>query len=201
MNDEPEPIVISTRKGIDPSLWSGMVSRSSRTGEPCTIYDAKRTPTYAMGMPLPRRGRRCWDTGRRRQRITLRSRAARAGEEAHRRACIVWKGAVGMTRSCVTSCVTPMQTECETKCSTHGAAQLLVGKRLTSLPEEGLEPSPGCPDGILNPARLPIPPLRHPMACRLTRSCRFSRSNRGPANLAGDSLGRQFTWAQEHAET
>ena len=28
------------------------------------------------------------------------------------------------------------------------------------MPEEGLEPSPGCPDGILNPARLPIPPLR-----------------------------------------
>ncbi len=29
-----------------------------------------------------------------------------------------------------------------------------------SLPEEGLEPSPCCQDGILNPARLPIPPLR-----------------------------------------
>ena len=31
---------------------------------------------------------------------------------------------------------------------------------LRSLPEEGLEPSPCCQDGILNPARLPIPPLR-----------------------------------------
>ena len=29
-----------------------------------------------------------------------------------------------------------------------------------ALPEEGLEPSPCCQDGILNPARLPIPPLR-----------------------------------------
>ena len=28
------------------------------------------------------------------------------------------------------------------------------------LPKEGLEPSPCCQDGILNPARLPIPPLR-----------------------------------------
>lgn len=28
------------------------------------------------------------------------------------------------------------------------------------LPEEGLEPSLSCPNGILNPARLPIPPLR-----------------------------------------
>ena len=33
-------------------------------------------------------------------------------------------------------------------------------RALPRLPEEGLEPSPGCPDGILNPARLPIPPLR-----------------------------------------
>ncbi len=31
---------------------------------------------------------------------------------------------------------------------------------LGALPEERLELSPGCPDGILNPARLPIPPLR-----------------------------------------
>ena len=29
-----------------------------------------------------------------------------------------------------------------------------------ALPKEGLEPSPCCQDGILNPARLPIPPLR-----------------------------------------
>ncbi len=29
-----------------------------------------------------------------------------------------------------------------------------------ALPEEGIEPSPCCQDGILNPARLPIPPLR-----------------------------------------
>ena len=28
------------------------------------------------------------------------------------------------------------------------------------LPKEGIEPSPCCQDGILNPARLPIPPLR-----------------------------------------
>ena len=28
------------------------------------------------------------------------------------------------------------------------------------LPKEGLEPSPCRQDGILNPARLPIPPLR-----------------------------------------
>jgi hypothetical protein len=28
------------------------------------------------------------------------------------------------------------------------------------LPKEGLEPSPCCQDGILNPARLPVPPLR-----------------------------------------
>ena len=35
-----------------------------------------------------------------------------------------------------------------------------VFKDLDALPEERLELSPGCPDGILNPARLPIPPLR-----------------------------------------
>ena len=29
------------------------------------------------------------------------------------------------------------------------------------IPEVGLEPTPCCQDGILNPARLPIPPLRH----------------------------------------
>ena len=29
-----------------------------------------------------------------------------------------------------------------------------------SLPKEGLEPSLPCGNGILNPARLPIPPLR-----------------------------------------
>ena len=28
------------------------------------------------------------------------------------------------------------------------------------LPKEGLEPSLPCENGILNPARLPIPPLR-----------------------------------------
>ena len=29
-----------------------------------------------------------------------------------------------------------------------------------ALPKEGVEPSPCCQDGILNPARLPVPPLR-----------------------------------------
>ena len=29
------------------------------------------------------------------------------------------------------------------------------------MPKDGLEPSRGCPHWILNPARLPIPPLRH----------------------------------------
>jgi len=29
-----------------------------------------------------------------------------------------------------------------------------------ALPKEGIEPSPCCQDGILNPARLPVPPLR-----------------------------------------
>ena len=28
------------------------------------------------------------------------------------------------------------------------------------MPKDGLEPSLGCPNWILNPARLPIPPLR-----------------------------------------
>ena len=28
------------------------------------------------------------------------------------------------------------------------------------MPEDGVEPSRGCPHWILNPARLPIPPLR-----------------------------------------
>jgi hypothetical protein len=36
---------------------------------------------------------------------------------------------------------------------------VLRGHRST-LPKEGVEPSPCCQDGILNPARLPIPPLR-----------------------------------------
>ena len=31
---------------------------------------------------------------------------------------------------------------------------------LEAMPKEGIEPSPCCQDGILNPARLPIPPLR-----------------------------------------
>ena len=31
---------------------------------------------------------------------------------------------------------------------------------IKKMPKEGLEPSPCCQDGILNPARLPIPPLR-----------------------------------------
>ena len=35
---------------------------------------------------------------------------------------------------------------------------LQVEKR--ALPKEGVEPSPCCQDGILNPARLPVPPLR-----------------------------------------
>ncbi len=34
------------------------------------------------------------------------------------------------------------------------------GPRRKSLPEEGLEPTLSCENGILNPARLPIPPLR-----------------------------------------
>jgi len=37
----------------------------------------------------------------------------------------------------------------------------------TQLPKEGIEPSPCCQDGILNPARLPIPPLRL-VPCPLT---------------------------------
>gem|GEM_PF-5533313 len=39
------------------------------------------------------------------------------------------------------------------------------------LPEEGLEPSPCCQDGILNPARLPIPPLRLVDHLRCGHSC------------------------------
>ncbi len=37
---------------------------------------------------------------------------------------------------------------------------MLTGRLFTILPEKGLEPLPCCQDGILNPARLPIPPLR-----------------------------------------
>jgi hypothetical protein len=29
------------------------------------------------------------------------------------------------------------------------------------VPEVGIEPTRGCPHGILSPARLPVPPLRH----------------------------------------
>ena len=34
------------------------------------------------------------------------------------------------------------------------------------VPEEGIEPSLPCENRILNPARLPIPPLRQPMKRR-----------------------------------
>jgi hypothetical protein len=35
-----------------------------------------------------------------------------------------------------------------------------LGRFPTEMPKEGVEPSPCCQDGILNPARLPVPPLR-----------------------------------------
>ena len=38
--------------------------------------------------------------------------------------------------------------------------QPLEKPMIRSLPKEGVEPSPCCQDGILNPARLPVPPLR-----------------------------------------
>ena len=37
---------------------------------------------------------------------------------------------------------------------------MLSERPFTILPEEGLEPTLSCENGILNPARLPIPPLR-----------------------------------------
>ena len=36
-----------------------------------------------------------------------------------------------------------------------------AAKYLKMVPEEGLEPPLSCPKRILNPSRLPIPPLRH----------------------------------------
>ena len=47
------------------------------------------------------------------------------------------------------------------------------------LPKEGVEPSPCCQDGILNPARLPIPPLRRFVSsancCRLRPRQQYNR--------------------------
>ncbi len=46
-----------------------------------------------------------------------------------------------------------------------------------SLPKEGLEPSLPCGNGILNPARLPIPPLRLFSVSYITGGWRISGKN------------------------
>ena len=50
----------------------------------------------------------------------------------------------------------------------------MLGVGFMSLPEEGLEPSLCCQNGILNPARLPIPPLRLTLLTYITGIWRFS---------------------------
>ena len=42
----------------------------------------------------------------------------------------------------------------------HFEAENGVFSLKMTMPKEGIEPSPCCQDGILNPARLPVPPLR-----------------------------------------
>ena len=54
-----------------------------------------------------------------------------------------------------------------------------VAELLTSLPEEGIEPSLPCGNGILNPARLPIPPLRLAGTPCSTPTYRVALSARG----------------------
>ena len=54
------------------------------------------------------------------------------------------------------------------------------------LPEVGLEPTLGCPNGILNPARLPIPPLRLGMLCRSLRRERKYHTEKNPLSQVGD---------------
>jgi hypothetical protein len=58
---------------------------------------------------------------------------------------------------------------------------VLTGRPFTILPEEGLEPSLPCENGILNPARLPIPPLRRVVSVYLTVGCDNSCSRPRPA--------------------
>ena len=52
------------------------------------------------------------------------------------------------------------------------------------LPEVGLEPTPCCQDGILNPARLPIPPLRHMLSANIKEDQRLVNKNT-PATVTG----------------
>ena len=62
------------------------------------------------------------------------------------------------------------------------------------LPKEGIEPSLPCGNGILNPARLPIPPLRLAgqyltVTVRKRKYIRQARSRRGlPLLVSGRSL-------------
>ena len=47
------------------------------------------------------------------------------------------------------------------------------------MPKEGVEPSPCCQDGILNPARLPVPPLRLRFAQIINNLPRFVNAKLG----------------------
>ena len=71
------------------------------------------------------------------------------------------------------------------------------------MPEVGLEPTLGCPNRILSPARLPIPPLRHEwnldrvgLCSELPRrrpqrggSCRARHEDRGPGSAPSFEMG------------
>ena len=93
----------------------------------------------------------------------------------------------------VTSGISPKQAlECKKPASSRSNA---------AMPKEGVEPSPCCQDGILNPARLPVPPLRPKKASRLftttpALSTLFPRqrlnqmSGYPPASLGGGSRAR-----------
>ena len=45
--------------------------------------------------------------------------------------------------------------------SSADTADQLLRKAKRKMPQAGIEPAPYCYDGILSPARLPVPPLRH----------------------------------------
>ena len=59
------------------------------------------------------------------------------------------------------------------------------------MPKDGLEPSRGCPHWILNPARLPIPPLRLVTHCNKHQK-NFDRTISTSILKTADPLNNNF---------
>ena len=56
-------------------------------------------------------------------------------------------------------CSTAVVRRCSAGVQDDGEFMFNLASLRNLMPEEGVEPSRGCPHGILSPARLPIPPL------------------------------------------